>query len=92
MDTTTVQLTVPKGLAPYLDETEQTRTRKMFAMMLYPYIEDMTISHGRAAEILGMNKIDLIDLYCGMGLPYIHQSAADLEEELAAFHQARREK
>ena len=31
--------------------------------MLYPYILNQTISHGRAAEILGIRKSELIDLY-----------------------------
>ena len=34
-----------------------------------PYI-DKTISHGRAAEILGMSKLDLFDLYANIGFPY----------------------
>ncbi|MBQ4452711.1 MAG: UPF0175 family protein [Clostridia bacterium] len=86
METTLVPMNVPKGMLQFLDDSEQDRSVERYAMMLYPYIKDMTISHGRAAEILGMNKLDLIDLYCRMGLPYLNQSAEELEEELAAFH------
>lgn len=38
------------------------------ALLLYPYINDRTISHGKAAEILGIPKYDLIELYDHMGL------------------------
>ena len=41
-------------------ETELTRN----ALLLYPYILNQTISHGGAAEILGIKKAELIDNYC----------------------------
>lgn len=37
-------------------------------MILYPYVHDGIISHGRAAEILGIFKMDLIVLYGELGL------------------------
>ena len=40
------------------------------------------ISHGKAAEILGIFKIDLITLYGKMGLSYIDMSEDEIEEEL----------
>lgn len=52
------------------------------AMMLYPYIQNGTISHGKAAEILGVFKMDLITLYGKMGLSYIEMSDEEIEEEL----------
>lgn len=89
MEMISVPVTVPKDMAPYLDNTDKKRSFERNAMMLYPYIQDLTMSHGRAAEILGVNKLDLIDFYCSMGLPYLSQSVADLEEELATFHKIR---
>lgn len=52
------------------------------AMMLYPYIQNGTISHGKAAEILGIFKMDLITLYGKVGLSYIEMSDEEIEEEL----------
>lgn len=52
------------------------------AMMLYPFIQNGTISHGKAAEILGVFKMDLITLYGKMGLSYIEMSDEEIEEEL----------
>ena len=51
--------------------------------MFYLFIQKQTISHGRAAEILGVHKFDLIDFYASLGMPYLHQSVEELEEELA---------
>ena len=55
------------------------------AMMLYPYILKKRISHGRAAEILGIHKLDLIDLYGQMGFCYFDQTKDELDKELQAF-------
>ena len=53
-----------------------------------PYVNkrDMwngTISHGRAAEILEMDKWSLIQLYGSMGIPYIDMDEAELERDIA---------
>ena len=54
--TESVTIKVPVGMSKYLvtmnPETELTRN----ALLLYPYILNQTISHGRAAEILGIRK------------------------------------
>ena len=52
------------------------------AMDLLPYIENLTISHGRAAEILGISKEALIDLYGDMGIPYIKDDIHSIKKEL----------
>ena len=60
--TESVTIKVPVGMSKYLitmtPETELTRN----ALLLYPYILNQTISHGRAAEILGIRKSELIDM------------------------------
>lgn len=83
MDMMTISMTVPKGMAPYLDDRSVDHSFERNAMMLYPFIRSMALSHGRAAEILGVHKFDLIDFYSSMGMPYLNQSVSDLEEELA---------
>ena len=85
MDTVTVPMTVPKGALPYLDESDSQQMFSRAAMMLYPLIKETVISHGRAAEILGVHKTDLIEFYCKMGIPYLNQSRDELEEELQVF-------
>ena len=61
--TESVTIKVPAGMSKYLvtmtPEAELTRN----ALLLYPCILNQTISHGRAAEILGIKKSELIDLY-----------------------------
>ena len=80
-----VTIKVPVGMSKYLvtvnPETELTRN----ALLLYPYILNQTISHGRAAEILGIRKSELIDLYDKLGYSYFDMTLDDLDEELNTF-------
>ena len=68
--TESVTIKVPVGMSKYLvtmnPETELTRN----ALLLYPSILNQTISHGHAAEILGIRKSELIDLYDKLGYSY----------------------
>ena len=86
MDMIPVQIMVPCEMASYINTADQEASFARNAMILYPLIQNLTISHGRAAEILGVHKLDLLDFYCSMGLPYLHQSIDDLESELADMH------
>ena len=86
MDMMTVSITVPKEMVPYLDDWAGDRTFERNAILLYPFIRNLTLSHGRAAEILGVHKFDLIDYYASIGLPYPSQSVQDLEDEIADIH------
>ena len=83
--TESVTIKVPVGMSKYLvtvnPETELTRN----ALLLYTYILNQTISHGRAAEILGIRKSELIDLYDKLGYSYFDMTLDDLDEELNTF-------
>ena len=56
--TESVTIRVPLGMSKYL------------VNMNHPYILNQTISHGRAAEILGIRKSELIDLYDKLGYTF----------------------
>ena len=86
MEMATIPMIVPRAMVPYLDDSEQDHSFQRNAMILYPFIQNLTISHGRAAEILGVHKFDLIDFYVSMGMPYLNQSVADLEAEIEDIH------
>ena len=56
------------------------------AILLYPYILNKTLSHGRAAEIFGMSKLDLIDLYANIGFPYFDLTINELDKDLETYY------
>ncbi len=60
------------------------------AMILFPYIQNETISHGKAAEILGIHKLDLISLYSSLGLSYLDQTREELQSDIAVLKKIRR--
>lgn len=64
MEYATIQLKVPKEMQVYFTDDyafESNEELKRNALLLSPYIHNNTISHGRAAEILGIKKLDLIE-------------------------------
>ena len=88
--TESVTIKVPVGLSKLLvtliSDTELTRN----ALLLYPYILNQTISHGRAAEILGIRKSELIDLYDKLGYSYFDMTMDDLDDELNTFRELKK--
>lgn len=59
MNMITIEREIPEEMKPYIDSTNKLRQN---AILLYPYILDKTISHGRAAEILGMSKLETVSI------------------------------
>ena len=51
---------------------------------------DQTISHGRAAEILGIRKSELIDLYDKLGYSYFDMIMDDLDNEMNTFRELKK--
>ena len=75
--------TVPDSAARYVKiEADGSLALQERAMLLYPAIANQTISHGRAAELLGIPKWDLIELYAGMGIPYLTQTREEVREDV----------
>ena len=85
-----INIKVPSEMAVYLAASGQVTELERNAMLLYPYILKQVISHGRAAEILGIRKNDLIDIYDKMGFSYLDQTMDDLDTELEAYQQTER--
>lgn len=88
--TESVTIKVPIGMSKYLksmnSESELTRN----ALLLYPYILNQTISHGGAAEILGIRKSELIDIYDKLGYSYLDMTMDELDSELETFRQLKK--
>ena len=83
---TKIEIEVPEEMIPYVDIDNMDAVLRRNALLLYPYILNKTISHGRAAEILGIHKLDLIDLYGQMGFSYFDLIMDELDKDLETFH------
>ena len=76
-----VKIQVTESMAPYMEPETEDDCIIRNAKIMYPYIKNGVISHGRAAKIIGMRKWDLITLYDDMGLPYL-SSVSDYKDDL----------
>ena len=73
----------------YLKPSGQVAELERNALLLYPYILRQIISHGRAAEILGIRKNELIDIYDKLGFSYLDLTMNDLDAELEAYRKVK---
>ena len=89
MTMTRVEIDIPDEIVPYtvLEDKDAQITRN--AMLVYPYIKRGVMSYGKAAEMLGLHKIDLITLYGKLGLPYFDETEEEYEEDLAVLKKLR---
>ena len=85
MTMTEVQIRVPSEMAAYLQPKDRRSELERNALLLYPAVNSHAISHGRAAEMLGIRKYDLIELYDRLGIPYLSQSMDEIDEELSTW-------
>ena len=90
MELRKVEITIPEAMIPFVLAADNEVQLRQNAMLLYPYIQDETISHGKAAEILGIRKLDLIALYGKLGMMYFQESEEELEEDIRAIRNVRR--
>ena len=81
---TTVSFDVPTELADLLNRSSQDQFERN-AMLILPFVQNQTVSHGRAAEILGVHKLELIAFYGKLGLPYLDMSEDELQAERSIY-------
>lgn len=84
---TTVEIKVPEEMKPYIIKDDSKEVLLRNALLLYPFILNRKISHGKAAEILGIRKLELIDLYAQIGFSYFEQTMDELDNDLDTFKQ-----
>lgn len=75
-----LEIKLPLSAKKYVLDNTTAEMRN--ALLLYPSITGDKISHGRAAELLGMGKIELITLYGRMGIPYLDMTDDEFEEKV----------
>ena len=82
MTLTDVKIQVPVGRASHVVTDDEQSELMRNVMLLYSHIKNLTIPHGKAAEVLGIRKYELIDLYVKLGLTYLNQDIQEIEDEV----------
>lgn len=81
MALTETMIKVPEQMVSYINPDNKQNELERNAMIMYPYVRSGIVSHGKAAQIIGMKKWDLITLYDKLGFPYL-SSVSDYEDDL----------
>ncbi len=81
-----IEINVPEAVVPYANVEGEREVLLRNAMLLYPYIKNDAISHGKAAEMLGIPKMELIELYGSLGIAYFDMTEEELAEDLATLN------
>ena len=89
MKYTDVTLQVPEDMK-FIFTLDDENTFGRNAMILYPYVMRADISNGRAAEILGVSKLELIDYYEKQGLMSYITPVQEVKEDMATLRALRR--
>ncbi len=89
MTMTKVEIDVPEEIVPYTVVEGKKALTIRNAMLVYPYIKNGVMSHGKAAEMIGIHKMDLIVLYGELGLPYFDETEEEYEDDLRVLKKLR---
>ena len=84
-----ISIKIPDTIAEYAAVEDENAVLIRNAMILFPFIKNEVISHGKAAELLGIHKMDLIAIYSSLGIPYLDQTKEELESDVAALKKLR---
>ena len=88
--TESITIQVPVEMRKYLEETSPESELRRNALLLYPYILNQSISHGRAAEILGIGKSELLDIYDKLGYSYLDLIPDELQDDIDTYLQLKK--
>ena len=81
MALTETMIKVPEQMVSYINPDTKQNELERNAMIMYPYVRSGIVSHGKAAQIIGIKKWDLITLYDKLGFPYL-SNVSDYEDDL----------
>lgn len=80
IDTFQVQIALPRELLVALDISTLEATRRAQEWVILELYREESISAGKAAEILGMSKLEFIELLNSREIPYLDLDPASWNE------------
>jgi len=81
METITLEISLPKQVLLSLGLSRDDATRTLKRALVLQLVRDERVSVGKAAELLGMGKIEFIELMAQENVPYFDYSSDELDEE-----------
>lgn len=90
MATVTVPLTVSEELVSFIGSVDELADRAREALVL-DLLRDVKISQGKAAELLGISRWDIMQLAAQRSIPFGPQSIEEIDRDLAVLTRLQRE-
>lgn len=78
-----VEILLPSDLTNNMSNSD---IINMNALALLPYIKNDDITYGQAARFLGIERLDLIEFYGSLGIPYVDYDPKEIDDELETFN------
>jgi len=91
INTVRMEFEMPSEILNYVSKDDKLYANRVRELMIYALINEGKISFGKGAEILGINKIDLITDLGKLGIPYFDSRYEDIEEDIDALDKAMEE-
>lgn len=92
MDTITLKVPMPKETFLTLGLSEREAVEAMKKSFIIELYRKARISSGKAAELLGMRKLDFIKLLAEEGMPYFDYTDEELEEEFRTVREWKKQR
>lgn len=82
MNLVKVEIDVPETLLRYIDVNDAEYRKKIRELMVYELVKENKISFGKAAEMLGLSKIQFITDLGKMGIAYFDMEGSEVIEDV----------
>lgn len=82
MDTLTVSLELPRDLLDALDVPQKQLSMRLRTLITVALFQEGKLSTGKGAEILGISKLEFIQLLSKHGIDYFTESPSELTAEV----------
>ncbi|KRQ87808.1 hypothetical protein ABG79_00613 [Caloramator mitchellensis] len=81
MNLVKVEIDVPETLLSYVDVNDVEYRKKIRELMVFELVKENKISYGKAAEILGLSKLQFITDLGKMGIAYFDMEGSEVLED-----------
>ncbi|HBN82951.1 MAG TPA: hypothetical protein DDZ89_03835 [Clostridiales bacterium] len=81
MKTIKIEIEIPEAFARYIDVQDPNYQRRVQELLCYGLIQENKISFGKAAEILGIDKLSLITNLGKLGIPYFDYDIDEVKRD-----------
>lgn len=81
-----MEIEIPESLLGFIDYQDPNYSRKIIEFMTYQAIKDNKLSFGKAAELLGMDKLTFIQDLSELGIAYFDMEESELQKDIDAIN------